>query len=86
MPARVSGLKLSYSAIGEQLRSPGLMSALKAKGDGIASAMTAEGHGEFRAFEGDNSSRARTFVNAYDRHAKRAANIDPAIFNRHLGG
>lgn len=82
---RVDGdIEMSYGAIGEVLRSEQVGAILDAKGAAIAESMNAEDRGEFRSFPSDRGTRRRSFVVTYDRHAKRTANVDPAIFQRHV--
>lgn len=86
MGSRITGFKFNVKGIYETLNSEGVKKSLKESGDRIAESMTSEGHGEFRAFEGDRGKRPHVFVNAYDKHAKNAANADPAIFARNIEG
>lgn len=83
--ANVSGFKLNYEGIGKLLRSDEVRAELMRHGKRIEQSLNAEGHGEFRAFEGDNRTRARVFVDAYDAHAKNAVNAYPSMMARHLG-
>lgn len=82
---RVDGdIKMSYEAVGKVLRSERVGAILDAKGSAVAASMNADDRGEFRSFPSDRGDRRRNFVVTYDRHAKRTANVDPAIFQRHV--
>ena len=84
MAGEVGGMKVDPSATRDVLKSPGVSAELKRRADRIAASMNSEQRGEFRSGEGTRGrNRAHAFVNTYDRHAKRTANVDPAIFQRH---
>lgn len=52
----------------------------------IAESINAENRGEFRSGRGTRKgkTRAHSFVNTYDLHARNTANADPGIFRRHI--
>lgn len=78
--------KLEVDAAGrrEMLKSQQVASILAGHADRIAASMNGEGRGEFRSGVGTRGeNRAHAFVNTYDLHARRTANVDPAIFQRH---
>lgn len=81
----VGDLEISSAGARAALKSPEVAAALKAHADRIAASINSEGRGEFRSGQGTGgASRAHAFVNTYDRHARRTANVDPAIFQRHV--
>lgn len=82
----IGKLKFNAKGLREVLGGDAVKAELMGRGGRIADSMNAEGHGEFRAFAGTRGKRARVFVNAYDAHAKNAANKDPAIFARNVRG
>jgi len=80
----IESVAIDQGATADVLKSDWVTSLLKGHADSIAESMNSEERGEFRSGVGTHGQkRAHAFVNTYDRHARRTANVDPAIFQRH---
>lgn len=84
--AKVSGAKINKKAAREILNSKEAFDLTENAAIQIAEEINEEERGEFKSGRGtrEGKTRAHSFVNTYDLHARNTANKDPDIFTRHI--